>query len=123
MSDVRLFIYYLFGVSGTPRELGEESIDGSLARHYVTRLDLQKASDAAPTDIRTLLTAELAEMREIGVQTEIPADVWIDDSGLVRQTEFLFSLEDGTRVRVTTAYSEFGSPLRDIPDPAEVCQR
>jgi hypothetical protein len=61
-------------------------------------------------------------MREIGVRTEVPADIWIDDSGLVRQTVFLFSFEDGTRVRVTTAYSEFGSPLRDIPDPAEVCQ-
>jgi hypothetical protein len=122
MSDVRLFIYYLFGVSGTPRELGEESIDGSLARHYLARIDLQKASDAAPTDIRTVMAADLAEMREIGVQTEIPADIWIDDSGLVRQTEFLFSLEDGTRVRVTTAYSEFGSPLRDIPDPAELCR-
>ena len=123
MSDVRLFIYYLFGASGTPRELGEESIDGSLARHYSTRLDLQKANDVAPTDIRTVLTADLAEMREVGVRTEIPADIWIDGSGLVRQTVFLFSFEDDTRVRVTTAYSEFGSPLRDIPDPAEVCQR
>ena len=120
--DVRLFIYYLFGASGTPRELGEETIDGSLARHYSTTLDLQKANDLAPKDIRTVLTADLAEMREIGVRTEVPADIWIDDSGLVRQTVFLFSFEDGTRVRVTMAYSEFGSPLRDIPDPAEVCQ-
>jgi hypothetical protein len=120
--DVRLFIYYLFGASGTPRELGEETIDGSLARHYSTTLDLQKANDLAPNDIRTVLTADLAEMREVGVRTEIPADIWIDGSGLVRQTVFLFSFEDDTRVRVTTAYSEFGSPLRDIPDPAEVCQ-
>jgi len=123
MSDVRLFIYYLFGTSGTPRELGEESIDGSLARHYSTTLDLQKANDVAPTDIRTVLTADLAEMREVGVRTDIPADIWIDGSGLVRQTVFVFSLDDGTRVRVTTVYSEFESPLRDIPDPAEVCQR
>jgi hypothetical protein len=122
MSDVRLFIYYLFGTSGTLRELGEESIDGSLARHYSTTLDLQKANDVAPTDIRTVLTADLAEMREAGIRTDIPADIWIDGSGLVRQTVFVFSLDDGTRVRVTTAYSEFGSPLRDIPDPAEVCQ-
>jgi hypothetical protein len=121
--DVRLFIYYLFGISGTPRELGEESIDGLLARHYSTTLDLQKANDMAPTDIRTMLTADLAEMREAGVPTEVPADIWIDGSGLLRQTVFLFSFDDGTRVRVTTAYSEFGSPLRDIPDPAEVCQR
>jgi hypothetical protein len=119
--DVRLFIYYLFGVLGTPRELGEERIDGSLARHYSTTLDLQKANDVAPTDIRTVLTADLAEMREVGVGTDIPADIWIDGSGLVRQTVFLFSFEDGTRVHVTTAYSEFGSPLRDIPDAAEVC--
>jgi hypothetical protein len=123
MSDVRLFIYYLFGTSGTPRELGEESIDGSLARHYSTTLDLQKANDVAPTDVRTVLTADLAEMRGAGIRTEIPADIWIDSSGLVRQTVFVFSLNDGTRVRVTTAYSEFGSPLRDIPDPAEVCPR
>jgi hypothetical protein len=121
--DVRLFIYYLFGVSGTPRELGEERIDGSLARHYSTTLDLQKANDVTPTDIRTVLTADLAELREVGVPTEVPADIWIDGSGLVRQTVFLFSFDDGTRVRVTTAYSEFGSPLRDIPDAADVCQR
>jgi hypothetical protein len=120
--DVRLFIYYLFGASGTPRELGEETIDGSLARHYSTTLDLQKANDLAPKGIRTVLTADLAEMREMGVRTEVPADIWIDDSGLVRQTVFLFSFEDGTRVRVAMAYSEFGSPLQDIPDPAEVCQ-
>lgn len=121
--DVRLFIYYLFGASGTPRELDDESIDGSLARHYSTTLDLQKAHDVAPTNIRSVLTADLAEMREVGVRTEVPADIWIDGSGLVRQTVFLFSFEDGTRVRVTTAYSEFGSPLRDVPDPAELCQR
>jgi hypothetical protein len=78
ISDFRLFIYYLFGVSGTPRELGEESIDGSLMRHYSTKLDLQKANDVAPTDIRAMLTADLAEMREVGIQTEIPADIWID---------------------------------------------
>jgi hypothetical protein len=120
--DVRLFIYYLFGASGTPRELAEETIDGSLAHHYSTTLDLQKANDLAPNDIHTVLTADLADMREMGVRTEVPADIWIDDSGLVRQTVFLFSFEDGTRVRVTMAYSEFGSPLRDIPDPAEVCQ-
>ncbi len=123
MSDVRLFIYYLFGASGTSRELGEESIDGSLARHYSTTLDLQKANDVAPTDIRTVLTADLAEMREAGIRTKVPADIWIDGSGLVRQTVFLFSFDDGGRMRVTAAYSEFGSPLRDIPDPAEVCQR
>jgi hypothetical protein len=122
VSDVRLFIYYLFGVSGTPRELGEESIDGSLARHYSTGLDLQKANDVAPTDIRTVLTADLAEMREAGIRTEVSADIWIDGGGLVRQTVFLFYFKDGMQVRVTTAYSEFGSPLRDIPDPAEVCR-
>jgi hypothetical protein len=121
--DVRLFIYYLFGASGTPRELGEESIDGSLARHYSTTLDLQKANDVAPTDIRTVLTADLAQMREAGIRTEVPVDIWIDASGLVRQTVFVFFLDDGTRMRVTTAYSEFGSSLRDVPDPAEVCQR
>jgi hypothetical protein len=115
-------IRHTTGASGTPRELGEETIDGSLARHYSTTLDLQKANDLAPKDIRTVLTADLAEMREMGVRTEVPADIWIDDSGLVRQTVFLFSFEDGTRVRVTMAYSEFGSPLQDIPDPAEVCQ-
>jgi hypothetical protein len=120
--DVRLFIYYLFGASGTPRELAEETIDGSLARRYSTTLDLRKANDLAPNDIHTVLTADLADMREMGVRTEVPADIWIDDSGLVRQTVFLFSFEDGTRVRVTMAYSEFGSPLQDIPDPAEVCQ-
>jgi hypothetical protein len=120
--DVRLFIYYVFGTSGTPRELGEESIDGSLVRHYSTTLNLEKANDMAPTDIRAVLTADLAEMREAGVRTDIPADIWIDGSGLVRQTVFLFSFDDGMRVRVTAGYSEFGSPLRDIPDPAEVCQ-
>jgi hypothetical protein len=93
-----------------------------LARHYSTTLDLQKANDVAPTDIRTVLTADLAEMREAGIPTEVPADIWIDGGGLVRQTVFFFALPDGTRVRVTTAYSEFGSSLRDIPDPAEVCQ-
>jgi hypothetical protein len=123
MDDVRLFIYYLFGTSGRPREVGEESIDGSLARHYSTTLDLQTATNVAPTDIRTVLTADLADMREAGIRTEVPADIWIDADGLVRQTVFLFSFEDGTRVRVTTAYSEFGSALRDIPDPAEICQR
>jgi hypothetical protein len=123
LGDIRLFIYYLFGASGTPRELGEESIDGSLARHYSTTLDLQKANDVAPTDIRTVLTADLAQMREAGIRTEVPADIWIDASGLVRQTVFVFFLDDGTRMRVTIAYSEFGSSLRDVPDPAEVCQR
>ena len=70
-----------------------------------------------------MLTANLAEMRRVGVRTKVPADIWIDGSGLVRKTVFVFSLDDGTRVRVTTAYSEFGSPLRDIPDPGEVCQQ
>lgn len=73
-------------------------------------------------DIPTVLTANLAEMRRVGVRTEVNADIWIDGSALVRRTVFVFSLDDGTRVRVTTAYSEFGSPLRDIPDPVEVCQ-
>jgi hypothetical protein len=82
-----------------------------------------RSSFLTPQDIRSVLTADLAEMREVGVRTEVPADIWIDGSGLVRQTVLLFSFEDGTRVRVTTAYSEFGSPLRDVPDPAELCQR
>jgi hypothetical protein len=70
-----------------------------------------------------VLTADLAEIREAGIRTEVPADIWIDGSGLVRQTVFFFSLPDGSRVRVATTYSEFGSPLRDIPDAADVCQR
>ena len=70
--DVRSFIYYLFGASGTPRELGEESIDGSLARHYSTTLDLQKAQDVAPTDIRSVLTADLAEMQRAASVPRFP---------------------------------------------------
>ena len=122
MGDVRLFIYYLFGPSGTPRELGEESIDGWLARHYSTTLDLQKANDVAPTDIRTVLTADLAEMREAGIRTEVPADIWIDGSGLVRQTVLLLPPrwiagargDDVFRVRISVA----GYPRRSRRLPA-----
>ncbi|MGH2580309.1 MAG: hypothetical protein ACRDGP_05585 [Actinomycetota bacterium] len=119
-----LLLYFLLGGSGQVRELGSEEVDGVSTTHYALTADLDRALAEAPAEVADSLQANIEELEAGGVQTELDADVWVDDDRLIRRVGYVYRLSDaggGGQMTATVTFSGFGEPIEfDVPDPGQV---
>lgn len=95
-SDPRDVLESLRGVTSELDVVGTETLRGVSTTHYRAVVDpLELAAKAAQgrSEKAESLVDELTSQSGV---SEIPLDVWIDDSGLVRKLSMAFSAKDGT---------------------------
>ena len=73
-------------IAGDIETVGREEVRGVETTHYRTTVDLAKASDSLPSDIKSMLG------NLDGAFGAIPIEVWIDDDGLLRRMDMRFDL-------------------------------
>jgi hypothetical protein len=85
-TDPTQVLQYLRAASDDIEEVGEEDVRGVGTTRYRMSIDLDKVARQAPEEARAAIEELLAES---GLET-IPAEVWIDDDGLVRRIELAY---------------------------------
>ena len=114
---------------------GEADIDGIATTRYTGTIDLQKVlegfaevvgEDADPQTTEQL-EAAVEQFEALGIDGEIPFQIWIDEEGLPRRQRITMALGDlvpGTgdaRLEMTVEFSAFGEPVDvELPKASEV---
>lgn len=116
-SDPRDLLDALQGVSSEVEVVGTETLRGVSTTHYRAVVDPQQlaAAPAEGQEAKESLVDELTSQTGIG---EIPLEVWVDDSGLVRKLSLAVSPEDrstGQSGDVSLAFE-----MWDYDEPVEI---
>lgn len=114
---------------------GEADIDGVATTRYTGTIDLQKVLEGfadvvgedADAETREQLEATVEQFEALGIDGEIPFQIWIDDEGLPRRQRITMDFGDlipGTgdaHMEMTVDYSAFGEPVDvELPKASEV---
>ena len=90
-ADPTQYLEYLAAVSSGVQEVSRETVRDVETTRYHAVIDFEKAMDQVPPEALESLgidahefAEQLAQMREV-LGSEMPADVWIDDDGLLRR--------------------------------------
>ncbi|HEX5120724.1 MAG TPA: hypothetical protein VFW65_36545 [Pseudonocardiaceae bacterium] len=122
-SDPTAMLGFLRGAGGTVTKVGQDTIDGVPTTHYTVELNLDRAAQGQSEG--TQRSIHVLE-QQLGSHT-LPAQVWIDNQGLVRRImlhENLKGTADSARsgnvtVDVTATLSDFGAPVTITAPPAD----
>ena len=117
------------------RASGEADIGGVATTRYVGTIDLQKViegfsdlvgKDADP-ETKEQLEAAVKQFGALGIDEDIPFEIWIDDEGLPRRQRITMDFGDlvpGTEeatLDMTVNYSAFGEPVQvEVPKASQV---
>jgi hypothetical protein len=117
MTDPGEYLEFLRAASaGSVQNLGEATVGGVETTHYSADVDLSKLPDAMPAGARSAagkLATELERQYKTG---NIPMNVWIDQSNLIREVQLSFNeTVQGQAVAATmteqiTAYGKQPAP-------------
>lgn len=99
--------------AGEVKAVGEESVRGVSTTHYRVTIDLKRALDRVPADLKAQASAGLERMGT----TTLPADVWIDGDGQARKISMSFDTPAGG-VSETIEYYDYGAPVDVTAPPA-----
>jgi hypothetical protein len=113
-NDASLSLYYLYGGTAEPEQVGTATIDKKKTRQFHMPVDLDIALERVPAAIRDALLLNVGEMRDTGVTPQLGSDVWIDDDGLIRRVDYTYnlsSLSGGGTMTAGFHLSKFGEPL------------
>jgi hypothetical protein len=108
---------YLQATTGDVEKVGEDTVAGRPATHYLTHLDYAKFAEEHMPDA----TAEQREqMAELGV---VPIDVWINGDDEVVKMSFDMDASSfgarGATMRMTMEITAFGEPIDVQAPPAD----
>lgn len=133
-NDPAAYLDFLKATGDGLEEVGREDVRGVSTTHLRTNLDLEKLMAEASADEKAELEKDLSSLGDAAdLFDSIPADVWIDDDGYVRKTQFTFdfselpagaggdaSMQDVVMTMTVELY-DFNEPVEiELPDPAEV---
>jgi hypothetical protein len=107
----------LLRADSTFTEVGRETVGGVSTTHYHGTIDLQKViRDGGVSD-------EVAgRLAGLGVPTDVPYDVWVDDQGLVRQIKQHYEQTLGgvtTSYDTTVGLSDYGKDVSVSAPPSD----
>ena len=123
-SDISIVLYYLYGESGPVVQRPPQTLRGLPAARYALTLDLDRAADEAPVEVRDSLAGYIDTLRETGIERTLDAEVWIQDDGLIHRIILAYSIEPlkgGGTMRVTYDFVDFGDPVELVtPAPKKV---
>jgi hypothetical protein len=86
-NDPTAVLQFLRG-SGEVTEVGRETLRGADTTHYRATLDLARARESVPEDVREAYDQATATL---GVDT-LPAEIWVDEEGRMRKLTFSVDL-------------------------------
>jgi len=125
-NDPRELLAFLRGVSGEIETVGSEALRGTQTTHYRTMIDPLEYAKLVPPDKQQELQSLVEQMATQAGLGEIPVDVWLDESGLVRKLTMVFSAtQPGTSeqsdVSMTFELYDYGDRVDiDLPPASEV---
>jgi hypothetical protein len=114
---------------------GEQEIGGISTTRYVGTIDLAKVlesfSDVVGEDVdaatKEQLEAAVAQLGSLGIDEDIPFEIWIDEDGLPRRQRVTMDFGDlapgagEASMEMTVFYSAFGEPVEvELPKRSEV---
>jgi hypothetical protein len=114
-SDPNASMRSLRGLVGA-KKVGLEEVRGVPTTHYRARVDLERAIKGAPQPTRRQLQALRAQMSMTYGSTRFPAEVWVDEVGLVRRMSYRFKGNE----YLGTPGASFAMELFDFGAPVEV---
>lgn len=108
---------YLQSTTGDVEKVGDDTVNGQPATHYVTKLDYAKVAEEK---MPNATESQRAKVAKLGV---VPLDVWINDQDRVVKMHFDMDGSslgaDGGKVTTTMEITGFGEPLDVTPPPAD----
>jgi hypothetical protein len=121
-NDPRSLLDFLKAVSGEIETVGTEELRGVATTHYRATIDLRNYEQLVPPADREELRTMLGDLVEQSGLAEMPFDVWLDESGLVRKVELTFSASpsgtaDALDASVSFELFDYGADV-DIAVPA-----
>jgi hypothetical protein len=102
-NDPRKLLDLLRAASGEIETVGTENLRGVSTTHYRAMLSLADYEKLVPPEKREELRSTVREMLEQTGVDEIPVDVWLDGSGLVRKLEMSFAVTQPGTTKETEA--------------------
>ena len=123
-ADPSQALQYLRAVSGEVEDKGTEEVRGVSTTRYEAKVDLRKFPDVLPDDQREAAEESVDTLIEqLGGESELPMEVWIDDDGLIRRQRFNFSFDPETGPGYSFRYDmelyDFGVEVNVQPPPEE----
>jgi hypothetical protein len=94
--------------------VGHDEVRGVETTHYRGTIDLEKAVENAPADAQD----QARQLFEQSGLSTVPAEIWVDADGLVRQLEFTEKLP-GVSMKVHEELYDFGAEVDTAPPPAD----
>lgn len=113
-------VQYLRGAADVKRK-GDEKVRGVDTTHYELTVDLEHVADNAPPRLRARLRSATKQIIRITGQREVPAEVWVDDQGLIRRISTSQKIPLQGRksdMTVTTELFDFGTSVSVKPPAA-----
>jgi hypothetical protein len=114
-ADPMQSLRYLTG-SAESRELGYDQVRGVFTKHYALTIDLERLAKG-----NKQLQKALKQLRSF-MGTKLPAEAWVDDSGLLRKLTMNFTLTRTPDGPVSMSFSEelydFGARVSVKTPPA-----
>ena len=102
--------------AGDFSSVGSDTVGGVETTHYHGTIDLEKAAESGGAPAATI-----KRLLEAGAPTQYPADVWIDDAGLIRRLTTAYDETVGGKtlsMSMTMDMSDYGSPVDVSAPPA-----
>lgn len=122
-SDPAVFLQSLRAVSDDVEAVGEDDVRGVATRRYRMTVDITRAADVAPADVRDEVRAAFRELVEKAGIRKVPTEVWVDEEGLVRRMRQTYeSVPIGRtgregRMTMTVELFDFGVEVDVQPPP------
>jgi hypothetical protein len=124
MTDPGQYLNFLKAASaGSVQDLGQATVGGVQTTHYSANVELSKLPDAVPQSARSATAQLVATLHSQYKTGDIPMDVWIDQSDLIRKVQMSFNESvQGQAVTATlteqiTAYGK--QPAPTVPSAGE----
>ena len=125
-NDPRKLVEILRAASGDVETVGTEELRGVTTTHYRATVDLAEYEKLVPRAEREELESLLDKAVDESTVEDLPVDVWLDESGLVRKVTMSVTAEqEGTTEPVTGAIAfelwDYGEDVEiELPPEDEV---
>jgi hypothetical protein len=127
VADPSAFLDFLHGTGGAVTDMGREQIHGVDTTHLHATVKLRDALNSSAGAERDRLQRAIDQLGDNAsslLDSEMPVDVFIDDTGMVREIVFDFSVPDtsesaASKATLTVDLSDFGTNVGINPPPPD----
>lgn len=109
--------------AGSVTDVGQETIDGVQTTHYQATVQFSKLAGALPAADRPAMQQLVSQLEQRASVQDMPVDVWIDSSDLVRQ--IMLNMKETVQghafsVAITEDLSDYGAqPAPTVPSASQ----